>query len=147
MAGPEAFLTGGISRKLHLHARRIRIDAPEGGKIDVTAELPTHFAETLATLGFESDGGRFSADGAERCALARGEAAKSSRGGQGQAPRAPGRAAVARVGTEAEAALNRLAIFDCDGTLVDSGATIHAALGDASQSMVWSCRRPKSAAE
>ena len=50
--GPDAFLTGGISRKLHLHARRIRIDAPGGGTIDVTAELPTHFAETLATLGF-----------------------------------------------------------------------------------------------
>ena len=27
--------------------------------------------------------------------------------------------------------MNRLAIFDCDGTLVDSGATIHAALADA----------------
>ena len=51
--GPEAFLTGGISRKLHLHARRIRIDAPDGGAIDVTAELPPHFAESLATLGFE----------------------------------------------------------------------------------------------
>ena len=51
--GPEAFLTGGISRKLHLHARRIRIDAPGGGAIDVSAELPPHFAETLATLGFE----------------------------------------------------------------------------------------------
>ena len=51
--GAEAFLTGGISRKLHLHARRLRIDAPEGGKIDVTAELPTHFGETLATLGFD----------------------------------------------------------------------------------------------
>jgi 23S rRNA pseudouridine955/2504/2580 synthase len=51
--GAEAFLTGGISRKLHLHARRIRIDAPEGGKIDVTAELPAHFAESLATLGFD----------------------------------------------------------------------------------------------
>ena len=51
--GPGAFLTGGISRKLHLHARRIRIDAPGGGAIDVTAELPPHFAETLATLGFE----------------------------------------------------------------------------------------------
>ena len=50
--GPEAFLTGGISRKLHLHARRIRIDAPDGGKIDVTAELSPHIAETLATLGF-----------------------------------------------------------------------------------------------
>jgi 23S rRNA pseudouridine955/2504/2580 synthase len=51
--GAEAFLTGGISRKLHLHARRIRIDAPDGGAIDVTADLPTHFAETLATIGFD----------------------------------------------------------------------------------------------
>ena len=50
--GPEAFLTGGISRKLHLHARRLRIDAPDG-VIDVTAELPQHMAESLATLGFE----------------------------------------------------------------------------------------------
>ena len=52
--GAEAFLTGGVSRKLHLHARRIRIDAPEGGKIDVGAELPAHFAESLAMLGFEA---------------------------------------------------------------------------------------------
>jgi 23S rRNA pseudouridine955/2504/2580 synthase len=51
--GAEAFLTGGISRKLHLHARRIRIDAPEGRVIDVTADLPGHVAESLATLGFE----------------------------------------------------------------------------------------------
>lgn len=51
--GQEAFLTGPISRKMHLHARRITIDHPDGGKIDVTAALPTHFAETLATLGFE----------------------------------------------------------------------------------------------
>jgi 23S rRNA pseudouridine955/2504/2580 synthase len=50
--GAEAFLTGGISRKLHLHARRIRIDAPGGGKIDVTADLPPHFAESLNTIGF-----------------------------------------------------------------------------------------------
>ena len=50
--GPEAFLTGGISRKMHLHARRLRIDAP-GGVIDVTAELPPHIAESLGTLGFE----------------------------------------------------------------------------------------------
>jgi 23S rRNA pseudouridine955/2504/2580 synthase len=51
--GAEAFLTGGISRKLHLHARRIRIDSPDGGVIDVTAELPPHFAESLSMLGFE----------------------------------------------------------------------------------------------
>ena len=51
--GPAAFLTGGISRKMHLHARRIRVDHPDGGEIDVQAELPQHFAESLATLGFE----------------------------------------------------------------------------------------------
>src|SRR4051812_9989596 len=55
--GQEAFLTGAISRKLHLHARRLRIDHPDGGKIDVTAELPPHFAETLAGLGFEEAAG------------------------------------------------------------------------------------------
>ena len=51
--GPEAFLTGGISRKLHLHARRLRIDAPDGRVIDHQAELPAHFTESLATLGFD----------------------------------------------------------------------------------------------
>jgi len=55
--GAEAFLTGGVSRKLHLHARRIKIDAPDGGVIDVTAELPNHFAESLATLGFDRAAG------------------------------------------------------------------------------------------
>ncbi len=51
--GPDAFLTGGISRKLHLHARRIRVDALEGGKIDQTANLSPHFAESLDMLGFD----------------------------------------------------------------------------------------------
>ncbi|HET9810678.1 MAG TPA: RluA family pseudouridine synthase [Sphingomicrobium sp.] len=50
--GVDSFLTGGISRKLHLHARQLRIDSP-GGKIDVTAELPEHLAQSLETLGFE----------------------------------------------------------------------------------------------
>ena len=52
-AGQDAFLTGSISRKLHLHARRIRIDHPDGGRIDVLADLPPHFAETMANLGFD----------------------------------------------------------------------------------------------
>ena len=51
--GQEAFLTGAISRKLHLHARRLRIDHPDGGRIDATAAPPTHFAETMANLGFD----------------------------------------------------------------------------------------------
>lgn len=53
--GREAFLTGGISRKLHLHARRLVIDLPGGGKLDVTARPPEHFAESLAMLGLEPD--------------------------------------------------------------------------------------------
>jgi 23S rRNA pseudouridine955/2504/2580 synthase len=56
-AGQEAFLTGSISRKLHLHARRLRIDHPDGGRIDVTAEPPEHFAATLASLGFDPAAG------------------------------------------------------------------------------------------
>ena len=55
--GADAFLTGGISRKLHLHARRLRIDAPDRGKIDMTADLPAHFRESMATLGFETEQG------------------------------------------------------------------------------------------
>jgi 23S rRNA pseudouridine955/2504/2580 synthase len=55
--GQDAFLTGAISRKLHLHARRLRIDHPDGGRVDVSAELPSHFAETMANLGFDSGAG------------------------------------------------------------------------------------------
>ncbi len=51
--GRDAFLTGGISRKLHLHARRLVIALPDGGALDVIADPPAHFAETLATLGFD----------------------------------------------------------------------------------------------
>ena len=50
--GAEAFLTGGISRKMHLHARRLKIDGLDGKSVDYNAELPAHFAESLATLGF-----------------------------------------------------------------------------------------------
>ncbi|MBN8485275.1 MAG: RluA family pseudouridine synthase [Sphingomonadales bacterium] len=55
--GPDAFLSGSISRKMHLHARRLIIDHPDGDLIDVRAELPEHFAASLAQLGFdEADG-------------------------------------------------------------------------------------------
>jgi 23S rRNA pseudouridine955/2504/2580 synthase len=64
--GPAAFLTGGISRKMHLHSRRIRIDHPDGGQVDVQAELPTHFAESLASLGFEEMAGNLLPDDTER---------------------------------------------------------------------------------
>ena len=51
--GKEAFLTGSISRKMHLHARRLIIDSPDGGKLDVTADLPEHFAASMEQLGFD----------------------------------------------------------------------------------------------
>jgi 23S rRNA pseudouridine955/2504/2580 synthase len=55
--GQDAFLTGSISRKMHLHARRLVIDHPDGGRIDATAPLPDHFAASMAQLGFdEADG-------------------------------------------------------------------------------------------
>jgi 23S rRNA pseudouridine955/2504/2580 synthase len=55
--GPESFLTGSISRKMHLHARRLIIDHPDGTPLDVTAPLPTHFAASMEQLGFdETDG-------------------------------------------------------------------------------------------
>jgi 23S rRNA pseudouridine955/2504/2580 synthase len=55
--GKDAFLTGTISRKMHLHARRIRIDHPDGSPLDVRAEPPAHFRETLESLGFDMEAG------------------------------------------------------------------------------------------
>lgn len=56
--GQDAFLTGAISRKMHLHARRLIITEPKagegsGGKLDVIAELPQHFAASMDVLGFD----------------------------------------------------------------------------------------------
>ncbi|HMN53465.1 MAG TPA: RluA family pseudouridine synthase [Sphingopyxis sp.] len=51
--GKGAFLTGTVSRKLHLHSRRLRIDHPDGGAIDITAPVPEHFAASLDALGFD----------------------------------------------------------------------------------------------
>jgi 23S rRNA pseudouridine955/2504/2580 synthase len=55
--GAAAFLTGGISRKLHLHARRLKIEGLDGKPIDQTAELPAHFSESLVSLGFDARAG------------------------------------------------------------------------------------------
>ena len=89
--GPDAFLTGAISRKLHLHARRLRIDHPDGGQIDVTAELPTHFAESVANLGFDLELGDLPLDevkfgetpeGKRRAATAAAKARRKDRKGE-----------------------------------------------------------------
>lgn len=46
-------LPGGIQNRLHLHARRIDIPHPDGGRLDVTAPLPAHMAQTFNLLGFD----------------------------------------------------------------------------------------------
>ena len=38
---------------MHLHARRLVIDHPDGDRIDVTAPLPEHFAASMEQLGFD----------------------------------------------------------------------------------------------
>ncbi|MCG8503416.1 MAG: RluA family pseudouridine synthase [Sphingomonadales bacterium] len=55
--GAEAFLSGGVSRKLHLHARHIALPHPGGGALSVTAPLPAHMTASWAFFGFqEADG-------------------------------------------------------------------------------------------
>jgi 23S rRNA pseudouridine955/2504/2580 synthase len=90
--GGEAFLSGTISRKMHLHARRLRVDHPDGGQIDIRAELPEHFADTLRNLGFEAAQGdalpidevKFAetAEGKRRLAAAKAKDARKARRGE-----------------------------------------------------------------
>lgn len=54
--GREAFLPGAeIGKQVHLHARRISLPHPDGGRLAVEAPLPPHFVDTFATLGFAAD--------------------------------------------------------------------------------------------
>lgn len=53
--GAEAHLSGhGVSRKLHLHARALRLPHPRGGTLEVTAALPDHMAETFEFFAFDT---------------------------------------------------------------------------------------------
>ena len=51
--GADAFLSGAISRKLHLHSRTVGFPHPTGGYVTVTAPLPDHMAASFDMLGFE----------------------------------------------------------------------------------------------
>lgn len=50
--GKEAFLTGSVSKKMHLHARSISVNL-DGSTINITAPLPSHMVETWALLDFD----------------------------------------------------------------------------------------------
>jgi 23S rRNA pseudouridine955/2504/2580 synthase len=101
--GKDAYLTGTISRKMHLHARRIRIDHPDGGQVDVRADLPPHMAASFADLGFDIEAGdallldtpKFSetSEGKKRAAAAKAKAARKERKGE---RRARGQGALAK---------------------------------------------------
>ncbi len=53
--GASAHPGGEIARRLHLHARRIRLPHPSGGMLEVSAPLPEHMARSWELLGFEAD--------------------------------------------------------------------------------------------
>jgi 23S rRNA pseudouridine955/2504/2580 synthase len=59
--GKEALIEGtGVSRKLHLHARAVRLPHPRSGKVlEVLAPLPPHMKASFDFFGFtESESGR-----------------------------------------------------------------------------------------
>lgn len=44
----------GLSKELHLHARRLELPHPSGGTLAVEADLPPHMKATFRTLGFHA---------------------------------------------------------------------------------------------
>jgi len=53
--GVDAQLTGGVSRKLHLHARALSVPHPDGSALTVLAPLPPHMAASWALFGFDTE--------------------------------------------------------------------------------------------
>lgn len=51
--GGAAAVLAGISPALHLHARRLDVGLPAGGRLRIEAPLPAHMAESWRFLGFE----------------------------------------------------------------------------------------------
>ncbi|HLU91945.1 MAG TPA: RluA family pseudouridine synthase [Pedomonas sp.] len=53
--GADAFLTGGVSRKLHLHARSLTIDHPSGTPLTITAPMAQHMLDSWEMFDFSKD--------------------------------------------------------------------------------------------
>jgi len=53
--GDLAEMPDGMSKKLHLHARRITFPHPKGGTVDVSAPIPGHMRQSFETCGFDPD--------------------------------------------------------------------------------------------
>ncbi|MEN0001203.1 MAG: RluA family pseudouridine synthase [Pseudomonadota bacterium] len=54
---PNWEFPGGMQKKLHLHARRLRIPHPKGGVINVTAPLSPHMVQSWNLLGLDEQDG------------------------------------------------------------------------------------------
>ena len=59
--GGNVDMPEGVSKRLHLHARRIVFPHPRGGTIDISAPLPEHMLQTWELFGF--DPARYDATG------------------------------------------------------------------------------------
>ena len=55
-------LPGGIQNRLHLHARSISIPHPDGGMLEISAELPPHMVQSWNLLGFDITSGEHAED-------------------------------------------------------------------------------------
>ena len=53
--GDLAEMPDGMSKKLHLHARRITFPHPKGGTVDISAPIPGHMRQSFETCGFDPD--------------------------------------------------------------------------------------------
>ena len=53
--GGNSDMPEGVSKRLHLHARRIVFPHPRGGTVDVSAPLPQHMLDTWAMFGFDPE--------------------------------------------------------------------------------------------
>lgn len=53
--GGEAARVEGLSPRLHLHARKIVLPHPSGGRLEVSAPLPPHMREGWSLFGFDPD--------------------------------------------------------------------------------------------
>jgi 23S rRNA pseudouridine955/2504/2580 synthase len=51
------FVAEGLSRKLHLHAREVLVERPDGKMISATAPLPRHMSESWDFFGFTEANG------------------------------------------------------------------------------------------
>ncbi|QND38886.1 RluA family pseudouridine synthase [Rhizobium leguminosarum bv. viciae] len=50
---PNWDFPGGVQKKLHLHARHIDIPHPSGGRLRISAPLPSHMVQTRNLLGLD----------------------------------------------------------------------------------------------